>query len=289
MLQLNNLPTLLEQGQTVIAIETPLTERFKILELLHRLARTRELPLYFWNQGYSQLQHIDDSLKLKDTNTLCKSGLDWLLQNSKIPGIFAFEGVIAPDSTTGILTPRMKTILSNLVYELSANTVPRFLICLEICVELTVELVPLIPVLINPLPNAVAVKSFVQYFCNSQFSINSSTQQIETLARTCLGLPMGELEILFSRILGFSHTLEELIDEVLAYKKGKLKNQGVEFLGKPDVPQAAGLDLLEEILERAAVLLKPEAKNHNLSFPKGMILWGPPGTRLIKYRPKMTI
>ena len=90
MLQLNNLPTLLEQGQTVIAIETPLTERFKILELLHKLAHTRELPLYFWNQGYFQLQHINDSLKLKNTNKHSRSGLDWLLQNPKIPGIFAF-------------------------------------------------------------------------------------------------------------------------------------------------------------------------------------------------------
>ncbi len=278
MLQLNNLPTLLEQGQTVIAIETPFTERFKILELLHKLASTRELPLYFWNQGYFQLQHLNDSLKLKNTNKHSKSGLDWLLQNPKIPGIFAFEGVIAPDITTGILTPQTKTILSNLVYDLFANTVPRFLICLESYVELPVELAPLIPVLINPLPNVIAVKNFVQYFCNSQFSINSSTQQIETLARTCLGLPMGELKMVFARLLGFSHTLEELIDGVLAYKKSKLKNQGVEFLGKPDVPQAAGLDLLEEVLERAAVLLKPEAKKYNLSFPKGMILWGPPGT-----------
>ena len=39
-----------------------------------------------------------------------------------------------------------------------------------------------------------------------------------------------------------------------------------------------GLDLLDGILERAAALLKPEAKQHNLTFPKGLILWGPPGT-----------
>ncbi|WP_245912519.1 ATP-binding protein, partial [Brunnivagina elsteri] len=121
----------------------------------------------------------------------------------------------------------------------------------------------------------ITIQNFVNNCCDR---IPNSIHKFETLVRTCLGLPMGELEMLFSRLLGLPHTLEELIDGVLDYKKSKLKNQGVEFISEPDVPQAGGLDLLENILERAAVLLKPEAKNHNLSFPKGMILWGPPGT-----------
>jgi hypothetical protein len=275
MLQLQDLSTLLEQGQAVIAIATPLTERFKILEFLHKLACVRELPLYFWNQGYSQLRKVDDSLRLSESDYICTSGLDWLLNNPDIPGIFVFEGVISPDTVTGIFPQSTKIMLSNLAYELTASSLPRFLLCLESYVEIPVELAPLIPVLINPLPNAIAIQNFVEKFCDR---IPNSIHKFETLVRTCLGLPMGELEMLFSHLLGFSQTLEELIDGVLAYKKGKLKNQGIEFISEPDVPQAAGLDLLEDILERAAVLLKPEAKNHNLSFPKGMILWGPPGT-----------
>jgi hypothetical protein len=278
MLQLQDLPTLLEQGQAVIAIATPLTERFKILEFLHKLACAREFPLYFWNQGYSQLRKVDDSLKLSESDYICTSGLDWLLNNPDVPGIFVFEGVISPDTVTGIFHQSTKIMLSNLAYELTANSVPRFLLCLESYVELPVELAPLIPVLINPLPNAIAIESLMHKLCNYQCSTINNTQKFGILVRTCLGLPMGELERLFSHLLGFSHSLEELIDGVLAYKKSKLKNQGIEFISEPDVPQAAGLDLLEEILERAAVLLKPEAKNHNLSFPKGMILWGPPGT-----------
>jgi hypothetical protein len=275
MLQLQDLPMLLEQEQGVIAIATPLTERFKILEFLHKLACARELSLYFWNQGYSQLRKVDDYLRLSESNYICTSGLDWLLNNPDIPGIFVFEGVISPDTVTGIFPQSTKIMLSNVAYELKANSVPRFLVCLESYVELPVELAPLIPVLINPLPNAIAIQNFVKKFCDR---IPNSIHKFENLVRICLGLPMGELEMLFSHLLGFSQTLEELIDGVLAYKKSKLKNQGIEFISEPDVPEAAGLDLLEEILEHAAVLLKPEAKNHNLSFPKGMILWRPPGT-----------
>jgi DNA polymerase III delta prime subunit len=285
IMDLNNLPILFERGQAVTSIETPLTERIKILEFLHKLAKNRDLPLYFWNQGYSQLQKVDDSLRLSKSDNSCISGLDWLLENPDLPGIFVFESVISPDAVTGIFPPQTTTILSNLVYEMSVNSIPRFLVCLESYVEIPNELVPLIPVLVNPLPSAApagssanAIQTFVRNFCNSLFSINNNTQQIETLVRTCLGLPMGELEMLFSRLSGFTYTLEELIDGVLNYKKSKLKNQGVEFISEPDVSQVGGLDLLEEILEHAAVLLKPEAKQHNLSFPKGMILWGPPGT-----------
>ncbi|MGB3652837.1 MAG: ATP-binding protein [Rivularia sp. (in: cyanobacteria)] len=155
---------------------------------------------------------------------------------------------------------------------------PKFIVCIESYVELPHSLTPLIPVLVNPLPSTSDVINFIQNFCNNQFLNTNSTEQYETLVRTSLGLPYGELEMLFLRLSSFTHTFEELIDGVLDYKKSKLKGQGVEFISEPDVPQAAGLDLLSEMLERAAVLLKPEAKQHNLSFPKGMILWGPPGT-----------
>jgi ATPase family associated with various cellular activities (AAA) len=276
---LSNLPALFDAKQAVVALETPITERIKVLAFLFELAKNHDLPLYFWNQGYSQLQKVDDSLRLDKSDNACISGLNWLLQHRDVPGIFIFEGVISPDAITGIFPPQTATMLSNLVYEFAANPVPRFLVCLESYVELPHSLAPLIPVLVNPLPNVSDVRTFVQEFCNSQFDIsNNSKQLFETLVRTCLGLPMGELEMLFSRLSGFTHNLEELIDQVLNYKKDKLKGQGVEFISEPDVPQVGGLDLLSEILERAAVLLKSEAKQHNLSFPKGMILWGPPGT-----------
>ncbi len=278
-MDLNNLPTLFELGQAVVAVETPITERFKILGFIYKLACVRGLPLYFWNQGYSLLQQVNELGQLVPTDNQCTSGLNWLLQHYDVPGIFVFEGVISLDAVTGIFPQQTLVTLSNLVYELTANPVSRLLVCLESYIELPPDLTPLIPLLVNPLPSAVAVKTFVRDFCNSQFELSdSSIHPFETLVRTCLGLPMGELEMLLSRLSGFTHTLEEVTDGVLNYKKGKLKGQGVEFLGEPDVVQAGGLDLLEEMLERAAVLLKPEAKQHNLSFPKGMILWGPPGT-----------
>ncbi|NJR76343.1 MAG: ATP-binding protein, partial [Scytonema sp. CRU_2_7] len=109
--------------------------------------------------------------------------------------------MISPDAVTGIFPPQTATMLSNLVYEFAANPVPKLLVCLSSYVELPVELIPLIPVLINPLPSTLDVKTFVRDSSNSQFATNNSdTQQFEILVRTCLGLPMGELEMLFSRL-----------------------------------------------------------------------------------------
>ncbi|NJM23899.1 MAG: ATP-binding protein [Richelia sp. SM1_7_0] len=277
-MNLSHLPLLFNSKQTVITIESPITERFKILEFVYELAQNKLLPLYFWNTGYSELQLFNDNQRLISTKYKCFSGLSWLLQHPDVPGIFVFEGAISPDILTGMLSQQTEMMLSNLVYDLNANSVPRFLICVENYVELSHSLAPLIPVLVNPLPSTSDVINFIQNFCSNQFINTNSTEEYETLIRTCLGLPFGELEMLLKRLSRFTHTLEELIDAVLDYKKSKLKGQGVEFISEPDVPQAAGFDLLEEILERAAILLKPEAKQHNLSFPKGMILWGPPGT-----------
>ena len=55
-MNLNDLPLLFDSKQTVVAIESPITERLKILEFIHKLTQKLRLPLYFWNEGYSQLQ-----------------------------------------------------------------------------------------------------------------------------------------------------------------------------------------------------------------------------------------
>lgn len=274
ILTLKDLPILFKQGQFLVALETPLTERLKILEFLLSVAQSLELPLFFWNPGYSQLRRVvlNKTIQLVPTDLKCQSGLAWLLDSNE-PGLFIFEGALSPDPATGLFSPQQVAMLSNLACDLASCRQQR-LVALETYVELPVELVPLVPVLVNPLPSTREVRILVQNFCNSRFKEND----LEALIRTCLGLPIGELEIVLRRILGITDTAEQLCLDVLAYKKSKLKGQGIELISEPDVPEAAGLDLLEDMLERAAALLLPEAAFHNLKFPKGMILWGPPGT-----------
>ncbi|GJD19235.1 AAA ATPase central domain protein [Rivularia sp. IAM M-261] len=273
-MKLKDLPVLFDQGQTVVAMEAPLTERMKVLEFLYEVAQSRKLPLYFWNQGYTQLQQVVEFTRLIPTNAECTSGLVWLLEHVQAPGIFVFEGVISPDAT-GKFSQQTTAVLSNLVYSLRANNNQQFLVCMESYAEFSPSLAPLLPAISYTLPDTTEIRQAIKKLTKTQFELNA---EFETLIRTCLGIPMGELEMVLRECLGFAHTLEELTNAVLAYKKGKLKGQGIEFINEPDVPEAGGLDLLEEILERAAALLKPSAKHHNLKFPKGMILWGPPGT-----------
>lgn len=84
-MEFKDLPMLFDQGQTVIAIEAPLTERMKVLEFLYEVAVSRKLPLYFWNQGYTRLQQVVEFTRLIPTNTECTSGLVWLLEHVQAP------------------------------------------------------------------------------------------------------------------------------------------------------------------------------------------------------------
>ncbi|MCL1475110.1 ATP-binding protein [Argonema antarcticum] len=274
MQSLQDLSTLFDSGQCLVAVETPLTERLEVLEFLFPVAQKWRLPLYFWNFGYSHLRQVcvDDTIRLISTDIKC-TGLTWLLDRTEVPGVFVFEGTLTPDAS-GRNELKQLAIISNLAYDLPTRGQQQFLVALETYIELPQELVPLVPVLVNPLPDASQVRQIVQDFCSQLFS----AQESEQLVRTCLGLHLGELSMLSRRLLSNNSTAKQLIDRVLNYKKSKLKGQGIEFISEPDVPVAGGLDLLEGMLERAAALLKPEAKEHNLKFPKGMILWGPPGT-----------
>ncbi|NJL55743.1 hypothetical protein HC928_11510 [bacterium] len=89
---------------------------------------------------------------------------------------------------------------------------------------------------------------------------------------------MGEIEMVLNRLLAFVDSSEQLVQLILEQKINKLWGRGLEYIVEPDVPTAAGLDLLERRLEAIAALLRPEAQQYGLSLPTGMVLWGPPGT-----------
>lgn len=167
-MHLSNLSALFDREQAIVSIETSVTERRKILEFLYQIAEKRCIPLYFWNQGYSHLQKVDNYAQLLPSDIECTSGLNWLLKHPEIPGIFVFEGTIAPDASTGTSSQHTILMLGNLVYQLTAKSANQFLVCLENYIELPADLAALIPTLAKPLPNTIEVKETVVKLIESQ-------------------------------------------------------------------------------------------------------------------------
>jgi hypothetical protein len=90
------------------------------------------------------------------------------------------------------------------------------------------------------------------------------------LYRSCLGMYQQELE----SVLNWSDDPESILEQ---YKKDKLSGKGITHLPTPNV-QAAGLENVDDIIDRVTQLLSLEAREAGLPFPKGMLLMGPPGT-----------
>jgi hypothetical protein len=264
------------QGERAIAVQSPLTERNKVLETLAGVSSRVSLPLYYRNSGYSSWQKI---LLVQSLNLIATdwSAPDLLQLPKQQPGIFVVEGVLVPNAV-GAITAETIASVTNVVFSLK-NSDDTIVVFLEAYLEIPPELVPLIPVVINPCPNESEIELICSKLILSQKpEIFTNKFQLVDLVRLCLAIPTAELEMLLRRCLYRANSLSELIDEVLEYRKSKFKGRGVEFVNSPDVPEAAGLDLLDAFLDRVAALLRPEAKLHNLGFTRGILLWGPPGT-----------
>jgi ATP-dependent 26S proteasome regulatory subunit len=150
---------------------------------------------------------------------------------------------------------------------------------LETYVQLPLELQPFIPVLSHALPDRQQVQAIATQFCNQHPWLGKDDPAAKQKLITAFqGLPIGEIEMVLNRLLAFVDSPEQLVQLILEHKTNKLRGRGLEYIAEPDVPTAAGLDLLERRLEAIAYLLRPEAHQYGLSLPTGMVLWGPPGT-----------
>ncbi len=281
---MNDWPALANQGTPIVGLEYHATDRASILNQFYKWGIERSMPVYYWNPGYSCLQQVvehsfQSKCILQDTDIVPSKDVPQFLLEKKQAGIYLLEGVLEFDSI-GQVSERRSYQLMNAFYQASWATSQQFWVLLESYVELPLNLQALIPILSNPLPGREQVRNTVADFVSRNFWLEGKDDPLAQvpLVRACQGLPLGEIQLVLERSLAFAGTIEELAVEVLNHKVSKLRGRGLEYLNEPDVPNAGGLDLLEEMLDRVTALLDPEAEQYGLKFPKGMILWGPPGT-----------
>ncbi len=86
----------------------------------------------------------------------------------------------------------------------------------------------------------------------------------------CLGLTYGE-------VLENVNT-QTTIQTIHQLKIQKLSSKGLKIAADPDVPDIGGMDLLKADLEEIKYRFHPYANAIGLSPPKGVMLWGIPGT-----------
>ncbi|MGA9382904.1 MAG: AAA family ATPase [Phormidium sp.] len=263
---------LAKKGIKIVGLEYYTTDRTKVLTQFYQWGQKLQLPVLFWNSGYSCFQEVisrDGQCILRNTGFSPNSDVPQFLLEKGREGIYLLEGLLDFDEHSYTRTFQ----LTNAYYHLSWSNARQYWVMLENYIQLPMNLQPLIPVLTTPMPDRNTVQRIVASFCTQNLMRDNSA-----LVRACQGLPEGEIELVLGRSLAFASKVEKLADLVLDHKVNKLRGRGLEFIAQPDVPNAGGLDLLDESLSRVASLLSPEAQKYGLKFPKGMILWGPPGT-----------
>jgi len=272
--------SLIKSGSYLSAIELHPFDKSYLLHQFYAWGQDLGVPVYLFNPGYAgwqQVQHQDDSIQLhpavlmqNQDDEASRCGMDecmqWLMQNPT-PGIFLLEGLMP-------LSEQRRYQLMNVFEQSRWTGMPCYWVILDEAIDLPPGIQGMIPTLSLALPNRVQTGEWVSQWC-----ANQGVQDVEgRLARAATGLSRGELSWILHREWVFVDAVTDLAVRVLDYKTSKLKGRGLELINAPDVPDAGGMDLLEARLERIVALLDPIAAQHKLSFPKGMILWGPPGT-----------
>lgn len=280
MRQLQDWIKLIEQNVPIVALEYQTPDRMAVLSQFYRWGEVRSLPVYVWNPGYSTLQQLvapQEQIILQSTTQTVEQDILQLLLEQPKPGIYLLEGVL--NSTVAEMSQQRCYQLLNACHQALWNSVLHYWVLLETYVQLPLELQPFIPVLSHALPDRQQVQAIATQFCTQHPWLGKDDPEAkQKLTTACQGLPIGEIEMVLNRLLAFVDSPEQLVQLILEHKTDKLRGRGLEYIAEPDVPTAAGLDLLERRLEAIASLLRPEAQQYGLSLPTGMVLWGPPGT-----------
>lgn len=298
-MKLPELGLLADSWSRVISVQSPLLERVPTLEWIERdFAHVRNLPVFLWNLGwgeFKQVQHSEDTCYIESSSICdgfdllgddCLQVLDFVMDYPH-NGVFVLENLqslmVLPSSADSSSRQRAQKISSQLVnifYELKVSCQQKYLLLLGTDeVKLPPQLAGLIPEVWKPLPSLTETRCFLNDFLVSEGMSALVDIDIDALSIAASGLSLEEVKI--GLRLGFNRGVRGNISPVqflLDYKVERLRGYGLDFIGKPNVPDFGGLDRLKAALAQVLSDYSSEARARNIPLPKGWLLVGPPGT-----------
>lgn len=251
---------------SVPALAVITTEWERILEDIRYVAANENLDVMVWN-------HVDGLMDAKGMIVASPADVMGALETVKqtkdsLIVFLNFNAILkAPQVIQKVreVSSQVKTAGSTMIFVSTSGSIPQ---------ELEKEVI----VLDYDLPDKKGITEVVR----SLVEHNPDTADAEEeLVNAAVGLTQNEAENIIAMALAKngSQINEKTIEDVKRQKAQALKKSGVLELYEPEnLPKVGGLDILKLWLWERGKAFSPGARDFGLPFPKGIMVFGIPGT-----------
>ncbi|MCC5610044.1 ATP-binding protein [Nostoc sp. CHAB 5834] len=283
--------SLIKLKNKLIAVESPLQERLKLLTNLASECQQYNINCYLWtleddalhqlssNEGGLSLQRVEQYQAIAKNRREHYFEILRFWKTTDLQGILILEGIFPwlGEATTDpdffLTSEWIKSALINLkLYNHSCN---KTAILLGSNATVSSDIAPEVPTVIQQLPAIEEISSYLAQILPNNYSHGD----IHATAIAGLGMYLADIDYgIRQAIANHEITPDELVEKLSAYKIELFKRiYNIQFLQPPSTP-IGGLELMQSAFKTYKRLLTTLAKAYNLRLPKGILLIGPPGT-----------
>lgn len=293
-MELTELGFAIEAGSNVISVQTQLTERPRMIEVLcQKVAETKGLPCYLWNLGSGGLELLTSSTEFGVANAEIERFHDTdpvavlkFLSEKATAGVFILEdlhpflGSTATDIASRIARERIASQIVNIT-QAWTNHAAKYLILLGSKeIELPATLANIVPEIWNPLPDyETRLVALCELLPN--LGIEAEASLASQLALAAGGLTLEEIRFGLRLIVvkhGKPKSATAFVKDLIDYKVDRLKAFNLSFTPKPNVSNFGGMDQIRNSIEGVKKDYSHQARQMDIPLPKGWLFVGPPGT-----------
>ncbi len=281
---------LIKLNNKLIAIESPLQERLRLLTIIASVCQQENINCYLWTLEDDSLHQLivnQEDLVLQPVTqyqALTKNRREHYFEilrfwkTTQLQGILILEGIfpwlqestIDPDF---FLTAEwIKSALINLkLYNCNSN---KTAILLGPNASLSSDIAPLVPTITQQLPTVEEISTHLALMLE-----NYNSTEINHLVNAAVGMYLADIDLGIKQAMatGFNDA-QQITKKLSSYKIELLKRVYFIQFQEPRATPIGGLELMQQAFKKYKRLLTPLALAYNLRLPKGVLLIGPPGT-----------
>ena len=289
------LESLIQEEYPLIACESPLQERVRLLTYITQFCQNTGKKCYLWNLAEETIKELVISTSVLNIVEF-KAYIPKVKQNKEDyfdvlnfwreyqeSGILIIENIYpwikenSPKETDFFLISELiKSSLINL--KLYNQNTGKIALLLGATADISSDIAALIPVWKQDLPD---ISEIISSLTSARILPPEYTDtDYLAVANAGTGLYISDIFSLLREVGKTTdfRNLEEVTQSVLSQKIQLLNRlYDIEFLPPPKI-ELGGLELMQQSFKKFKRLLSPRAKQYNLRVPKGIMLVGPPGT-----------